>query len=196
MAGKVLVKKRKSTKFGPFRIDEVDLEVERRDGSVQDMSRVSFERGDSVAVLALNEAAGVIYLTRQFRYSVLANAGDQGDGWILELVAGVLEPDEAPDVTARREVEEEIGCVVQSIEHIATFFVSPGGTSEQITLFFAKVSQPQAGKGGGLAEEGEDIEVIEMPEAQFLREVESGAIEDAKTLIAGYWLKARRLEKR
>jgi nudix-type nucleoside diphosphatase (YffH/AdpP family) len=191
MGGKVLVKKRTSTKFGPFRIDEVKLEVEQRNGSMAEYDRVSFERGDAVAVLALNKETGTVYLTRQFRYPVLANAADQGDGWITELVAGIQDDGETPDMTARREVEEEIGCIVQSLEHVATFFVSPGGTSERIMLFFAQVSGPQAGKGGGLAEEGEDIELVSLPVAEFLADVESGVIKDAKTLIAGYWLKSR-----
>jgi ADP-ribose pyrophosphatase len=189
---RAIIRKRSSTKFGPFRIDEVQLRVQRRDGTFQDQARVSFERGDSVAVLVHRLDTDDIVLTRQFRYSVLANTEERSDGTILELPAGMLKEEEPPHRTATREVAEELGYDLKALEHIATFFVSPGGTSERLIVFYARVEGEPRGAGGGLAEEGEDIEVVALPVGDFIAKVNSNEIRDGKTLLAGYWLMAAR----
>jgi ADP-ribose pyrophosphatase len=143
-----VVKQRTTKPFGPFHLEEATLQAVAADGTRTEFKRVSFERGDSVAVLVHDAASGHVVLVRQFRYSVLASKNEGSDGWILELPAGVIEPAEQPDVTARREVEEEIGLSVVALEHIATFFVSPGGTSERIVLFYARTGEA-VGAGGG-----------------------------------------------
>jgi ADP-ribose pyrophosphatase len=189
---KVIIRKRSSTRYGPFRIDEVQLRVQRRDRSYQDQVRWSFERGDSVAVLVHRLDTDTIVLTRQFRYSVLASADEQGDGMILELPAGMVKDGEPPHTTATREVAEELGYELKALEHIATFFVSPGGTSERIIVFYATVEGEPRGAGGGLAEEGEDIERIALKASDFIAKVHSNELRDGKTLLAGYWLAAAR----
>jgi ADP-ribose pyrophosphatase len=189
---KVIIGKRSSTKYGPFRIDEVQLRVQRRDGRYQDQLRWSFERGDSVAVLVHRLDTDAIVLARQFRYSVLASADEQSDGMILELPAGSIKEGEPPHETATREIAEELGYELKALEHIATFFVSPGGTSERIIVFYATVVGEPRGAGGGLAEEGEDIEVVALPVGDFIAKVSSNEIRDGKTLLAGYWLAAAR----
>jgi ADP-ribose pyrophosphatase len=187
---KVIIRKRSSTKYGPFRIDEVQLRVQRRDGSCQDQVRWSFERGDSVAVLVHRRDTDTIVLTRQFRYSVLASADEQSDGMILELPAGMVEDGEPPHKTATREVAEELGYALKALEHIATFFVSPGGTSERVIVFYATVEGEPRAAGGGLPAEGEDIEVVSLKAGDFIAKVYSNEIRDGKTLLAGYWLSA------
>jgi nudix-type nucleoside diphosphatase (YffH/AdpP family) len=191
MTTKAIVRKRSSTRHGPFRVDEVQLQVQRRDGTYQDQERVSFERGDSVAVLVHRFDIDAIVLARQFRYPVLANVNEQSDGMILELPAGVLKEGETPQQTAVREVDEELGYTLKGLEHIATFFVSPGGTSERVIVFYAAVEGSPQAAGGGLAAEGEDIEAVTLPVADFIAKIDTNEIRDGKTLLAGFWFMVR-----
>jgi nudix-type nucleoside diphosphatase (YffH/AdpP family) len=191
MTTKAIVRKRSSTRHGPFRVDEVQLQVQRRDGTYQDQERVSFERGDSVAVLVHRFDIDAIVLVRQFRYPVLANVNEQNDGMILELPAGVLKEGETPQQTAVREVDEELGYTLKGLEHIATFFVSPGGTSERVIVFYAAVEGSPQAAGGGLAAEGEDIEAVTLPVADFIAKIDTNEIRDGKTLLAGFWFMVR-----
>jgi len=103
------------------------------------------------------------------------------------LPAGVQDAGEAPRETAKREVAEELGYRLQSLRHVATFFVSPGGTSERVLLYYATVRGRPQGDGGGLLTEGEDIEVVTVPVDKFVQMIKRNAIRDAKTLLAGYW---------
>jgi ADP-ribose pyrophosphatase len=100
----------------------------------------------------------------------------------------MIDAGESPDVALRREVEEETGYRVRDLRHIGTFYVSPGGTSERIVLYYTPVSNADHdGKGGGVASEGEDIKVVSMTPAEAAAAVTSGQIQDAKTLIGLMW---------
>jgi nudix-type nucleoside diphosphatase (YffH/AdpP family) len=171
-----------------FRIEEARLRFERYDGGMsEEIRRLSFERGDSAAALLVDPRRRSVYLTEQFKYPTLDKAG----GWIVEVVAGTMEAGENADTTIRREVLEEAGFELETIEPIADFFVSPGSSSERIFLFYAAVSDGERrSKGGGVAAEGEDIRVVEWPIDDFLSKLKSGELKDAKTIVAGYWLNA------
>jgi nudix-type nucleoside diphosphatase (YffH/AdpP family) len=171
-----------------FHVREAHLRFERYDGSMTDeVVRLNLDRGDSVAALLYDDEAEAVVLVEQFRYPTYAN----GPGWILELPAGMVAKgeDAAQQVTIRRELLEEIGYEVETLDHILTFYVSPGGSSERILLYFGRVQPHQRTQaGGGLASEGEDIRMLVMPLAKALAKVESGAIQDAKTILALQWL--------
>jgi nudix-type nucleoside diphosphatase (YffH/AdpP family) len=170
-----------------FQIEEARLRFERYDGEMSAVvRRLNFERGDSAAALLVNPRRKNVYLTEQFKFPTLDKAG----GWIVEVVAGTVEAGESAEATIKREILEEIGFEVETIEPIASFFVSPGSTSERIFLFYAAVTDAERrSKGGGLASEAEDIKVLEWPLEDFLSKVETGELQDAKTIVAGYWLK-------
>jgi ADP-ribose pyrophosphatase len=170
-----------------FKVDEAYLRFERHDGTMSEVvRRLTFERGDSVAALLLNVASRTVHLAEQFMYPTLAKAG----GWMETVVAGMIDDGETPEQAVRREILEESGFVVDTVEPVATFFVSPGGTSERIFLYCALVSEAgRRAAGGGLASEHEDIRITAWPLDAFLARLASGAITDAKTIIAGYWLK-------
>jgi ADP-ribose pyrophosphatase len=173
-----------------FTIEEARLRFERYDGTMSDeVRRLNFERGDSVAALLVDRLKGVVYLTEQFKYPAYEKAG----GWLVDVVAGMIDAGETPDEAVRREIAEEAGFAVEHLEAISTFFVSPGGTSERISLYCALVSDAsRLSAGGGLATEAEDIKVIEWSIEEFLAQTTSGRLQDAKTLVAGYWLKDNR----
>ena len=173
-----------------FKIDEARLQFERFDGTMSEpVRRLVFERGDSVAALVRHRDTGEILLIEQFRYPTY----EKGTGWLVETVAGVIEDGETPEATLRREVREEIGYEVTHTEPIATFYVSPGGTSERILLYYAEVTNAsRVSEGGGAEEEHEDIRLVALTPEALEKRLAAGAIEDAKTLVGVLWLKTQR----
>ena len=172
-----------------FRIDEVRLQYERFDGSMSaPVSRLIFQRGDSVAVLPHDPVKRSVLLCEQFRIPTY----EHGLGWLLEIPAGIVEPGERPEDCARRETEEEIGYSVTTLRPIATIYPSPGASSERIHLFHAEVSmRDDARTTGGVISEGEDIRIVSLAADEAIAKARSGQILDAKTLIALQWLDRR-----
>jgi len=189
---------------GFLSIHEYKFRRSSQDGSMsRPITNLVMERGDAVAALVHDVEKDQIVLTRQFRLPVYLRSiddsrGSQDEdaeaGWLVETPAGTLEPGDKPEARMLLELREELGYAVSKLERISTFFVSPGGTTERIHLFYAKVSAVQLvnPEATGLAAEDEDIERQVVPAAQFVEEVVRGAYSDAKTIIAGLWLKARR----
>ena len=186
---KVEIHDRQRVFDGFFKIEQVKLKYERFDGSMSPLiTRLNFERGDSVAAAVFNIDTQKVILVNQFKYP----SYEKGPGWITELVAGMIDPGESSEEAIRREIREEIGYETTRVEHINTFYVSPGGSSERIVLFYAEVENSSSrGPGGGLASEAEDIRVIELTLPEVRQMLMSKAIEDAKSIIALTWLQGR-----
>src|SRR5688572_21541694 len=142
-----ILSKREVFKQAFFRIEEAHLRHEKYDGTMTgEMVRLNFERGDSVAALIHNPADDTLIFTEQFRYPTFY----KGPGWLLETPAGSIEMGETPEETLRREIEEEIGYTISNTRFISTFYVSPGGTSERIHLYYVRVkADEKTGEGGG-----------------------------------------------
>ncbi len=175
-----------------FKVDEAFLRYERFDGTMSPVvRRMNFERGDSVAALIFKPETRRIVLVNQFKYSTY----EKGPGWITETMAGMVDKGEDPETAVRREILEETGYSPRSLEHISTFYLSPGGSSERIILYYAEVDDEKTSAGGGLAEEGEDIANVELSIEDALAQVSSGEVADAKTIIAILWLKDRLAER-
>ncbi len=173
-----------------FKVEEAYLRFEQFNGEMsRQLRRLSLERGDSVSILVYNITTKKIILINQFRYPTYQH----GDGWITETIAGMVDHGEPPEETARRETEEETGLNITAFEHIATFYLSPGGSSERIFLYYSEVSGEQAKykSTGGLLHEGEDIKVVELSVAEATARIRSGEIMDAKTIVGIYWLENR-----
>ena len=170
-----------------LKVEEVELQFEKFDGSMSPkVRRLNMDRGDAVAALVWHEEEQLLLLTKQFRLPSYT----KGEGWIVEVIAGGLKQDEDPIEAVKREIEEEVGYLPKNAEHINTFFVSPGGTSERILLYFCKVTEAdKTNEGEGLASENEDIEIVKLSKEAFFEALDKGEISDAKTLIAGLWLK-------
>ena len=150
----IIEKKREYDDF--FRLDRVTLCYERFDGHLSSpITRLLFERGDSVAVLLYDEEADAVMLVQQFRYPAYVN---DGPGWLWEIVAGMCEGEDDASVVAQRELLEEAGYAVERLEHIMTFYPSPGGSSDRMYLYlgFTRLDHKVA-DGGGVAGDEEDI---------------------------------------
>ncbi len=169
-----------------FKVDEAYLQFEKMDGEMSEtVRRLNFERGDGVAALVFNEDTDKIILIRQFRYATHT----KGESWVIETVAGMKGAEEDPEEAIIREIEEEIGYANAQLTPINNFFVSPGGTSERIYLYYAVVNNiHKVNEGGGLASEAEDIQILEYYYEELMELMENDVITDAKTLIALLWL--------
>jgi nudix-type nucleoside diphosphatase (YffH/AdpP family) len=165
------------------------LTVEMPDGRT--MAREVLNSADAAAVLPYDPEARKVILVRQFRAPVMHVEG-QPD--VLEAVAGLLDED-APEACARREAMEEAGLRLRDLEKVAAAWSTPGITTERLHLFLAPyTSADRVGEGGGLAEEHEDIEVLEIGLDELLGMLEQGAITDMKTLVLIQALQLRRPE--
>jgi nudix-type nucleoside diphosphatase (YffH/AdpP family) len=189
---KVDIKGRERLYDGFFKLDRITLCHERFDGTMSPPRAIlNLERGDAVGILLHDVERDILVFVDQFRYAAYERTGQ---GWMTDIIAGMIEEGESPDQVARREALEEAGYRLQELEFIATFFVSPGGSTERIHLFYGPVSISQrVAEGGGVG--SEDIRLMEMPIQEAWARLEDGRIRDAKTLIALQWLRLRHLSQ-
>ncbi len=163
-----------------YTLRKATFDWRRNDGVWQTQAREAYDRGDGVAILPYNRAAGTVILIRQFRYPAYSNGYD---GLLIEAPAGLLD-DAEPEARIRKEVEEETGYRVADIDQVFACFMSPGAVTERLHLFVAEYDRGmRVGAGGGVEGEGEDIEVLELPFAEAMAMVASGEICDAKTIM-------------
>lgn len=156
----------------------------RRDGRWLHCTREVYDRGDGAAILLYDPARRTVVLTRQFRYPAFVNGHDD---LMVEVPAGVLD-DADPEACIRAEAEQEAGIRVRAPRKVFDAFMSPGAVTERLHFFVAEVdASDRVGSGGGLAGEGEDIEVFECPFDDALAMVERGEIVDAKTILLLQW---------
>lgn len=171
---------------GYFRIDKHHLQHRRFDGGESDvLIREVLERGHVAAVLPVDIDAGRVVLIEQIRPGALA-AGLEP--WLLECVAGIIEPGEKPEEVARREAIEEAGCEISQLHEIARFLPSPGAVSETVALYCGRTSVSEVGGLHGLEHEGEDIKVHVVSIERAVELLANGRIVNAKTIIALQWL--------
>ena len=156
------------------------LELQRRSGEWQQQVRETYDRGDGAAILLYNDEKHTVVLIRQFRFAVYFN---QESGYLIEVCAGKLDGDD-PVTCARKEAEEETGYRVSEVRQVYRSYMSPGSVTERLSLFVGKYdAASKVSDGGGHFDEGEDIEVLELPFARAMEMVEAGEINDAKTVM-------------
>lgn len=154
-----------------------------------ELTRELFDRGHAAAVLPYDPVRDEVVLVEQFRVGAIHH---QGSPWLLEIVAGIVEPGESEEAVVRREAEEEAGLTLGRLTRALGYFSSPGGCSERITVFVGEVDAAQAATHAGLADEGEDIRVHRLPREQAMQWLEDGRIDNAASVIALQWLALNR----
>jgi len=156
------------------------FEWRRTDGEWQTQHRETYDRGNGATLLPYNLAQRTVVLVRQFRYPAFVNGYDD---LLIEAAAGLLD-NETPEIRIRAEAEEETGYRLGKITKIFKAFMSPGAVTEKLHFFVAEYEpRMRVGSGGGIASEGEEIEVLELPIDQALAMVGDGRIADAKTIL-------------
>jgi len=177
---------------GFFRLEKYRLRHELFAGGWSpEMTRECLERGHAVAVLLYDPERDQLVLLEQFRVGALEFPGGP---WLLEIVAGIMDkPTETSEEVARRETAEEAGCELLDLIPICHYLVSPGGTSESITLFCGRVDTSNLAPGiRGLASEHEDIRLHLVSRAEALELLHTGRINSAAPIIALQWLELNR----
>ena len=160
-----------------LRVDEVALP-----SGVQTKREV-VEHRDASAVLAA-DAYGLLLFVSQYRYAAGAE--------LLEIPAGLVEDGENPADTAVRELQEECGCKPGKLEKIASFYCSPGFSTEKLHVYFAS----ELVKSKLPEDEDELIEVVRLSPAEAEEKITNGEIVDAKTIAAIYWYRRQQLDNR
>jgi ADP-ribose pyrophosphatase len=156
------------------RVINLDVDTVRfPNGTIGELEMIRHP-GASAVVPFLSDPAGddpQVLLIRQYRYAA--------ERYLYEIPAGRLDPGEAPDACARRELQEETGCVAARVEHLTTMYTTPGFTDERIHLFMAVGLT----RGEDAREADEFIEIEPMPLSRALSLVERGEIQDGKTAL-------------
>lgn len=163
-----------------YTLKKYTFEFLRRDGTWQEQSREAYDRGNGAAILLYNRVKNTVVLTRQFRLPVFVS---DNNGFLIEAAAGLLD-NASPEARIIAEAQEETGFHVAQVEKVFEAYMSPGSVTEKLYFFIAEYEDDRRrGEGGGIADEGEDIEIIEWPFAKALAAIRSGEIEDAKTIM-------------
>ncbi|PVX84965.1 NUDIX domain-containing protein [Paraburkholderia unamae] len=159
---------------------KVTFDFLRSNGTWQRQSRETYDRGNGATILLRDPKSGNVVLTRQFRMPTFVNGHD---GMMIEAPAGLLD-DAAPDERIRAEVEEETGYRVRNLRKVFEAYMSPGSVTEKLYFYMGEYDPAERpGAGGGVAEEGEDLDVVEVPLNEALNMIERGEIVDGKTIM-------------
>ena len=177
----------KSTVFqGFFRLDRYSLRHKLFNGGWSaPMQREMFERGHAVVVLPYNAHTDELVLIEQFRLGAMNTSVSP---WLLEAIAGMIEPGETPEQVAQREAQEEAGLTISELWPMLSYLSSPGGTTERIQLFLGRLTAPVQQGIFGLADEHEDIKVHVLAREQAMQLLAEQKIDNAASVIALQWL--------
>jgi len=162
-------------------LNKVTYDYLNKSGKWESHSREAYDRGNGAAILLYNSKSKNVVLTKQFRLPTYLNGND--DGMLIEACAGLLDNDNAEDCI-RKETEEETGYKIENVEKVFEAYMSPGSVTEILYFFVAEYSsEMKIGEGGGLQNEQENIEVLELSYEDAIGLVKSGEIKDAKTIM-------------
>lgn len=164
-----------------YTLKKVTFNIKKQNGETETQSREAYDRGNGAVILLYNTSLKKVILTRQFRLPTYINGNT--DGMLIEACAGLLD-DNNPEDCIRKETEEETGYKISKVEKIFEAYMSPGSVTEILYFFIAEYSDDmKIHKGGGLEEEGENIEVLELDFNETLSMIDKGEIKDAKTIM-------------
>ena len=177
-----------------FPLRKVKYELEKKDGKVETLTREVYESANGATVLLFNKQKRTVVLTKQFRIPTYINKNP--NGMMLETCAGIVEENEDPKDGIIREIEEETGYKINNPQKLFELYSTPGSVAEKIHYYVAEYNEKQKiGEGGGLEEESEDIEVLELPFEEAFIMIRNGEIKDAKTVILLQYAKIYLMEE-
>lgn len=178
---KITIQKTELLSDNWYILNKVTFDYQKPDNTVITQQREVYDRGNGAAILLYNKENKTIILTRQFRLPTYLNGNKSG--MMVEVCAGLLDKDE-PEQCIIRETEEETGYRVTKVKKIMETYMSPGAITEILYLFVGEYdASMKVSEGGGLEHEQENIEVIEMPFDEAYYKIETGELQDAKTIM-------------
>lgn len=164
-----------------YTLNKFTFDFQLQNGTWSTQMRESYDRGNGAAILLYNKEKGTVILTKQFRMPTYVNGNE--DGFMIEVCAGLLDND-SPEACIKKEAEEETGYQIDNVIKVMEAYSTPGSVTEKVYYFVAEYSEDmKVGKGGGLASENEDIEVLEIKFSKAIEMVNTSEIQDAKTII-------------
>jgi GDP-mannose pyrophosphatase NudK len=164
-----------------YTLKKVTYDYLKKDGTWETQNREAYDRGNGATILLYNSEKKTIILTKQFRIPTYLNGNETG--MMIEACAGLLEKDN-PEECIKRETEEETGYKISSVKKIFEVYMSPGSVTEIVHFFIGEYSnEMKVNNGGGLSEEQENIEVLEIDFTSAVEMIKSGEIKDAKTIM-------------
>lgn len=158
-------------------------------GWTGEIDREVFQRGDVAAVLPYDPKLDRVVLVEQFRIGAM---NDKESPWLVETIAGMIEPGEEPEEMVRREGKEEAGLTLGELIPVRKYYASPGGGTEEVHVYCALTDLSEAGGFHGLEAENEDIRVINCSADEALQMLEDGTIRNAISIIAMQWFAVNR----
>lgn len=162
-------------------LKKITYDYTKKDGTVESQTREVYDRGNGATILLYNKLSQTVILTRQLRIPTYLNGNETG--MMIEACAGLLDAENAEECI-RRETEEETGYQISEAKKIFQVYMSPGSVTETIDFFVAEYSKDmKKSDGGGLDDEQENIEVLELGFEQALQMIATGEIKDAKTIM-------------
>lgn len=181
MAKSIKIREKKLLSDNWYKLYKYTFEIENEKGEKQVQHREAYDRGNGAVILLYNKEKNTVILTRQFRLPTYVNGNP--DGMMIEACAGLLDQDN-PEDCIRRETEEETGYRITHVQKVFEAYMSPGSVTEILYFFVAEYSSDQkVNEGGGVEEETEDIEVLEIDFSKALTMIGTGEIQDAKTIM-------------
>ncbi len=170
---------------GFIKVEEMTLKHRLHQGGwTSTIQREFIDRGDAVAVLAVDLATQQVVLTRQFRVGAIHSSNP----WLLDVIAGMIEENETAQQVAVRESQEEVGGEVELIHKIGCYFGSAGACSEQTTIYLGLIDSKTVPEYSGNPHETEDIEVVKISIDELFNLLKQGEIHSASLLIGTLWL--------
>jgi nudix-type nucleoside diphosphatase (YffH/AdpP family) len=180
MQDRVRIQKVETLSDDWYVLKKTTFDYQRADGTWQTMSRETYDRGNGAAILLYNKAQRTVILTRQFRFPAYVNGHPEP---LIEVCAGLLD-ERDPETAIRMETEEETGYRLHDVKKVFEAYMSPGSVTEKLFFFVAEYElHAKLTDGGGLVDDGEDIDVLELDLDIALGMIASGEIMDGKTIM-------------
>ena len=164
-----------------YTLKKLSFDYLTKNGNWESQEREAYDRGNGATILLYNKEHKSVILTRQFRAPTYINGNETG--MMIETCAGLLDKDN-PEDCIRKETQEETGYEIDKVTKVFEVYMSPGSVTEIIHFFIAEyTSNMKTTSGGGLEDEQEEIQVLELPFDTALQMIKSGEIKDGKTIM-------------
>jgi GDP-mannose pyrophosphatase NudK len=174
-----------------YTLKKITYDYLKKDGTWQTQSREAYDRGNGATILLYNRDCKTVILTKQFRLPTFINGND--GGMLIETCAGLLDKDN-PEDCIKRETEEETGYKILDVKRVLEAYMSPGSVTEILYFFIGEYFKSmKITDGGGVMEEQEDIEVLELPIDKALQMIDAGEIKDGKTIMLLQYIRLKNI---